>query len=370
MTVSALTLDEVASLDLTPSQLSAQIPPGLKVGLIGAGRIVQGEVMPAYVAAGITPIAVVDPDPTALELMKRKWGIRSGYTDYREMLSSEELDVLDVNIRWDVGLSPLRVEIVRAAAERGIHVIIAKALAEHWEQCEQIVDAAREGGVMLAVDHNTRYSPSFYGAGALLRAGALGSPIAGSINYHSALGRQHTNEFNAAHDVCVHGVDVLLSWFDREPETVYAKWSRRVDTIGSVLSATFSFTDGVVGTLLYDFATRHRRQFEFILVGDSASADGLQDQELPPASRMLRSTLRYGPHSNPGMALELPLRYTQSPQSYLATRMDLFRSIGLGQEPGVSGASVLRTMKTLFALLESIKSGSPTEMADYIPRNL
>jgi predicted dehydrogenase len=360
-------LSDLLAMDLRPLPLADGFPKDVKVGLVGGGRIVHSGVMPAYRAAGIMPVAVAEPDPAAREAMVQIWGVTRTFADYREMLDAVDLDVLDVNIRWDAGLSPLRVEIVRAAAQRGLHVIIAKAMAEHWQQCVDMVEAAAAGNIKLAVDHNTRYAPAFYGAGALIRAGKLGAPISAAINYHSALGRQHTNAFNAAHDVCVHGIDILLSWFDQEPAEIYARWSRRIDGIGSVVNVVLGFEGGVTASLLYDFATRHRRQFEFIAVGELASVDGLQDQELPARSRMLRSTLRYGPHADPGAALELPLQYTLSPESYLATRADLFRAIRSGEEPWVSGRNVLRTMRSLFALRQSVDTGAPVSLATFDP---
>ena len=357
-------IDRIAEINMLPEALAKPIPTHFRVGLIAAGRIVHNEVMSAYRTAGITPVAAADPDPAARNSLQAHWGVEQVFADYREMLDTVEMDVVDINLRWDVGLSPTRVDAVARAAQRGIHVIVAKPMAETWEQCQAMVAHARRGGVKLAVDQNSRYGPAFYGCRALIRAGALGGLISASINYHSALGRQHTNAFHAVQDVCVHGVDILLSWFDEEPHEVYAHWSRRVDGIGSVLAATMAFANGANATLLYDFATRHRRQFEFIAVGETASVDGLQDQELPAASRMLRSTLRYGPHHIRGLALELPLAHTMSPGSYLATRADLLQSIEEERQPWTSGENVLRTMRALFALLRSIKEGRPIRPAE------
>ena len=357
-------IDRIAEINMLPEALAKPIPTHFRVGLIAAGRIVHNEVMSAYRTAGIIPVAAADPDPAARNNLQAHWGVEQVFADYREMLDTVEMDVVDINLRWDVGLSPTRVDAVARAAQRGIHVIVAKPMAETWEQCQAMVAHARRGGVKLAVDQNSRYGPAFYGCRALIRAGALGGLISASINYHSALGRQHTNAFHAVQDVCVHGVDILLSWFDEEPHEVYAHWSRRVDGIGSVLATTMTFANGANATLLYDFATRHRRQFEFIAVGETASADGLQDQELPAASRMLRSTLRYGPHHTRGLALELPLAHTMSPGSYLATRADLLQSIEEERQPWTSGENVLRTMRALFALLRSIKEGRPIRPAE------
>ena len=357
-------LDLVRAIDLTPEPLKRPVPRQFRIGLVGAGRIVHSGVMPAYRSVGIMPVAACDPDPEARERIRDLWDIPAVYADWREMIDAESLDVIDVNVRWDVGLSPLRVEVVEEAARRGIHVVIAKPLAETWEQCLAIVSAAREGGIKLGVDQNTRFAPAFYGCGALIRAGALGPLMSATINYHSALGRQHTNAFDAKHDVAVHGVDILLSWFEREPDRVFASRSRRVDGIGSVLAATLEFEDGANATLLYDFATRHRRQFEFIAVGDEASADGLQDQELPGPSRMLRAMLRYGPHEWRGLALELPLGYALSPESYLATRLDVLQCIGTDRSPWASHENVLRTMRTLFAIGRSVDEGRVVHTAE------
>jgi predicted dehydrogenase len=359
-------LDEVAALDLVPGALAKDVPGRYRIGLVGAGRIVHSGVMPAYRSAGITPVAAADPDPAARGALQRVWNIPRVFPDWREMLDSIDIDVVDINLRWDVGLSPTRVEVVAEAARRGIHVIIAKPLAETWEQCQSIVAHARGGDIKLAVDQNTRYAPAFYGCRALIKAGALGPLISASINYHSALGRQHTNVFDAVHDVCVHGIDILLSWFDEEPVRVYANWSRRVDNVGSVLVATFTFGDGANATLLYDFATRHRRQFEFVAVGERASADGLQDQELPGPSRMLRATLRFGPHDPRGLALELPLQYALSPHSYLATRADLLHAIAEDRQPWASGDNNLVTMRTLFAIERSIAERVPVRPAEAV----
>src|SRR5579864_9085067 len=229
----AVLIDDVLAIELRPECLRNQVPEQFRIGLIGAGRIVHSGVMPAYRSAGLQPVAAAEPDPDAREALRRIWGIERIFADYREMLESIELDVVDVNIRWDVGLSPTRVDIVAHAAARGIHVIVAKPMAETWDQCVQMVDLAERSGITLAIDQNTRFAPTFYGCRALIREGALGDLISASINYHSALGRQHTNAFHAVQDVCVHAVDVLMSWFEEEPTELYASWTRRVDGVGS-----------------------------------------------------------------------------------------------------------------------------------------
>ena len=354
-------LDDVVRLPLTPAPLAKPIPEGMRVGLIGAGRVVQNSVLPAYQAAGITPIAAADPDSNALATVQQQWGIQHTFAEFREMLDSVELDVVDLNIRWDVGLSPTRVEAVREAAARGVHVLLAKPFAATYVQCLEMVHAAQTAGITIAVDHNMRFAPVPYGIRSMIQAGVLGPLVSSSYLYHSAVGRQHTNAFDAAYDNVVHAADTLLSWFEQEPEEVYGHWSRRVDGVGSVFAGTLAFAGGANATILFDFASRHRRQMEFIAVGELASVDGRQDAGMPPPATQRRTTLRYGPHAPRGLVLELPLHHSLSPGSFLASRADFLQAIVEGREPWASGAHVLRTMRTHIALRRSSDEGRPID---------
>ena len=350
-------LDEVAAVPLTPPSLGKPIPQDVRIGLIGAGRVVHNSVLPAYRQAGLTPVAAADPDPEARAVTKQRWGVERVFADFHEMLDAVDLDVVDVNIRWDVGLSPTRVAAVEEAARRGVHVLMAKPFAATYAQCRAMVDTAHAGGITLAVDHNTRFAPVPHGIRSLIQAGVTGPLISASYLYHSAVGRQHTNAFDAAYDNVVHAADTLLTWFEQEPEEVYAHWSRRVDGVGSVFSGTLRFADGANATLLFDFATRHRRQMDFVAVGERASVDGRQDAGAPPPATMRRPTLRYGPHTPRGLMVELPLRHSLMPDSFLASRADFLQAVRDGREPWVSAAQVLRTMRTHIALCRSAAEG-------------
>ena len=203
-------LEEVLSVPLTPPSLGKPVPQDFRIGLIGTGRVVQNSVLPAYREAGLIPVAAADPDPDARAAAQHRWGVGRVFADYREMLDAVDLDIVDINIRWDVGLSPTRVDAVQEAARRGIHVLIAKPFAATYAQCRAMVDAARAGGVTLAVDHNTRFAPVPHGIRSLIQSGVLGPLISAAYLYHSAVGRQHTNAFDAAFDNVVHAADTLL----------------------------------------------------------------------------------------------------------------------------------------------------------------
>jgi D-apiose dehydrogenase len=353
-------LEEVAALDLRPRALRYPVPGDLRIGMIGLGRFVNNNVLPAYRARGYNVVAGADPSEAARELAVRAHRVEHVYADYHDMLDKEHLDVVDINLRWDRGMSATRVDVVRDVVDRGVHVQIAKPLAETYDQCLAIVDAARRGGVKLAVNQNSRYAPAFFAAGELIRRGVLGPVISAGIQWDAARGIQHNSDFAAVHDVTVHQADIVLSWFDQEPSVVFADQTRKT-AAGSVVAATLIFDDGSNASIRDDFAAELRRAWPFTIVGELACVDGADDIEIPEPGqpRMVRSHLRLALQAVRGPVVDIPLAYRYAPESYASTMGDLLLAISEGDEPWANGDNVLRTMRTLFAIERSIDEHLP-----------
>jgi predicted dehydrogenase len=347
-------LEDVLGLDLRPRALREAVPP-LRIGMVGLGRFVNNSVLPAYRARGYQVVAAADPDAGARDRIARSFGVDRLYADYREMLDVERLDIVDLNLRWDQGMSAKRVELVNEIADRGVNVHIAKPLADTYEHAVAIVKAARDGGVKLAVNQNSRYAPTYFAAGELVRRGVIGPLLAAGIQWDAARGQQHRPDFDVVHDVTVHQVDIVLSWFDREPIAVFADQTRRTE-IGSVVAATLMFDDGSNATIRDDFASELRRSWPITLVGEAGSLDGTDDIEIPESGqpRMERGYLRLGFHERPGLSIDLPLGYRYAPESFAASMGDLMLAIDHDDEPWANGENVLRTLRTLFAIEQSI----------------
>jgi predicted dehydrogenase len=352
-------LEDVLALDLRPRALREEIAPH-RIGLVGLGRFVNNNVLPAYRARGYQVVAAADPDPAARERVARTFGIDRVYADYREMLDVERLEIADVNLRWDRGMSAARVEAVTEIAGHGVNVHIAKPLADTYAHAVAIVDAARQGGVKLAVNQNSRYAPTYFAARELIRRGVIGPLLAAGIQWDAARGLQHRPDFDVVHDVTVHQVDIVLSWFDREPVSVFADQTRRT-AIGSVVAATLVFDDGSNATIRDDFASELRRSWPITIVGETGSLDGTDDIEIPEPGqpRMQRGYLRLGLHDRPGMSVDVPLAYRYAPESFAASMGDLMLAIDHDDEPWANGENVLRTMRTLLAIERSIVDHRP-----------
>lgn len=97
-------------------------------------------------------MAVCDTDETAARRAKEKFDAKSCYTDYRDLLRQEEIDVVDV-------VTPIHVHasIVAEAAETGINVICEKPMADNLEDCDSMIRAGRKNHIKLMIAHSRRF---------------------------------------------------------------------------------------------------------------------------------------------------------------------------------------------------------------------
>ncbi len=118
-------------------------------------------------------VAGGDDEPHLLEELKQKHGVTRLYADYREMIDSEDLDIVQA-----AGGNSEGAEIVRASARKGLHVISEKPMAATLAQAEQMLQSARDAGILLVINWPTAWTPAWQE----LERRALGGDI-GELRY-------------------------------------------------------------------------------------------------------------------------------------------------------------------------------------------
>jgi len=141
---------------------------------------VLGEMMPhSHVAAyahipNTTVVGVCDLVPSLIERFGEEWGSvfpeAHTYTDYREMLANEQIDLLSV-----VTPDNRHPQIVVDAVEAGVKGIFCeKPIATTLADADRIIAACAQHNVPLLIDHTRRWYPEYLEARRLVRAGAIG----------------------------------------------------------------------------------------------------------------------------------------------------------------------------------------------------
>ncbi len=148
----------------------------LKVGIIGCGRIVETSHLPALIGLSeyATVVAVADSSEIRRSAARILTGLPESkvYADYRDMLASERLDVVDIALPHY-----LHERAAVDAASAGVNIIIEKPLAPTVAEADRMIEAAERAGVQLAVVHNYLYRPPEAEALRLIQEDTIGRPF-------------------------------------------------------------------------------------------------------------------------------------------------------------------------------------------------
>ena len=141
-----------------------------KVGIIGCGGISHMHTN-WYRAEPRTEVTVIsDINADLLQAYGEQYGIEKSYTDYIEMLETEDLDIVSVCTRPKFH-APLVIE----SAKRGVRGILSeKPMAENLGQAREMVDVSQEHNVKLAIDHQLRFNSPYVVAKELIENGEIG----------------------------------------------------------------------------------------------------------------------------------------------------------------------------------------------------
>ncbi len=125
----------------------------LKIAVIGAGGIANYAHLPGYSRMdNVEIVAICDILPERAKKTAEKFGIKSYYEDYRDVLNIPGLDAVDI-------CTPnyLHSVIACAALEKGLNVFCEKPDAVSVAEAEKMKAAAEKSGKLLMVMRNNRY---------------------------------------------------------------------------------------------------------------------------------------------------------------------------------------------------------------------
>ncbi|BBH24724.1 oxidoreductase [Paenibacillus baekrokdamisoli] len=114
--------------------------------------------------------AICGRDAGGVEQARVQFGWESAETDWRDMVTRDDIDVVDINAPSDA-----HKEIAIAAAAAGKHIFCEKPLALNLADSIEMLNAAEEAGVKHMVGFNYRFSPAVQLAKKLISEGRIGT---------------------------------------------------------------------------------------------------------------------------------------------------------------------------------------------------
>ena len=203
----------------------------LKVGIIGCGSIAkQRHGYEYFHNADVQIRGFYDLIAARAQALADLYG-GSVYADVDAMLADPEIDAVSVCMA-----NAFHAEISIKALKAGKHVLCEKPMAVTMEQCQAMVDAARESGKRLMIGHNQRLAPAHRKAKELLTSGALGRVI----TFQSTFGhkgpemwsmdksantwffKKASASFGSMADLGIHKIDLMRYLIGSEITSVYS----------------------------------------------------------------------------------------------------------------------------------------------------
>jgi 1,5-anhydro-D-fructose reductase (1,5-anhydro-D-mannitol-forming) len=151
--------------------MSSERPTGsIGWGIIGCGDVAEHKGGPAlYHTEDSELVAVMSRRVERAKPFAERHGARRHYTRVEDLLADPEVDAVYVATPPDSHL-----ELSRAAAEAGKHVLCEKPMALTVAECRQMIDACRTAGVQLMIAYYRRFWPVVERMKELVDSGAIG----------------------------------------------------------------------------------------------------------------------------------------------------------------------------------------------------
>lgn len=209
-----------------------------------------------------------------------------GYDDIGEMVRDEKLDLVIICTPHPNHLEP-----TIEAIEAGAHVLAEKPLASSLEDCDAMINAAKNHDKKLGVISQRRFYEPVMRAKKAIEDGKIGTPVLGTINM---LGWRDEDYYNAdpwrgswEHEgggVLVnqapHQLDVL-QWFMGDIDEVYGTWSNLnhpyIEVEDTAL-AIVKFKNGGLGNIVVSNSQKPGIYGKIQIHGSNGASVGVQPE--------------------------------------------------------------------------------------------
>lgn len=165
---------------------------------------------------------ICDTDEARLAAMARRYPAAQVTTDYRQMLSDQDLEAIAI-------VTPVAThfEIAKRALETGKHALVEKPLASSAREAEQLVEIAERADRTLMVDHTFIYTGAVRKMKEILRNGDLGELLYfDSVRINLGLFQRDTN---VLWDLAPHDLSIMDYLIERQPDSVSAVGSCHIE---------------------------------------------------------------------------------------------------------------------------------------------
>jgi predicted dehydrogenase len=229
----------------------------VKVGIIGCGKVAHLHAKALKEIPEAVFTCVYSRSIEKAKAFAEQYKVNA-YSDLDEMLERKDAEAVIVCTPH-----PNHAEVAIKAARSGVHVLVEKPLAASLEDCDAMLNAAKENGTKIGMVSQRRFYPPVQRIKQAIDEGKIGRPILGTVNilswrdepYYKSdpwRGKWADEGGGVLVNQAPHQID-LLQWFMGPVEEVFGYWSNLNHPyieVEDTAVAVIKFINGGVGNLI------------------------------------------------------------------------------------------------------------------------
>ncbi|GHU65973.1 dehydrogenase [Clostridia bacterium] len=190
----------------------------VRVGVIGLGWFGEMHVDAYRGVYGAEIAAVSTRRPDRLAEIAGKYNIDKTYTDYHDLLNDPDVDAISICTHARDHLQPML-----DAIQSGKHVLLEKPMSVSIEECDQILEAAKDAKQNLMVGHICRFENDYVVAREQILSGRIGDIVSiySRRNVGAARTFTHLQVLSSISGDAVHDIDIMNWFVGKKAKSVY-----------------------------------------------------------------------------------------------------------------------------------------------------
>ncbi len=191
------------------------------VGVIGVGSMGYNHVRIYSELENANLVAISDMVRGTLDKVSKEFNT-VGYVDYDNILQIDDIEAVNICVP-----TVFHHDVAMRAIEAGKNVLVEKPIASKLPEAKEMINAAKDAGVILATGHVERFNPAVRVAKELLDAGEIGEVVTANAK---RLGPYppRIRDVGVAIDLAIHDIDIFNYLFESKANTVYANMSSKL----------------------------------------------------------------------------------------------------------------------------------------------
>lgn len=219
----------------------------VRLAVIGAGRMGLNHLRVYNMLKGVDVVAVVDPDVERAHLAAQRYGCKA-------FRSPEDLGS-DIQAASVAVPSNRHAEVASVLLNSGIHCLIEKPLATNEDECQELIELARERQLVLLVGHVERFNPVVQQLYSLVSNKPIYALDARRMSQVSS----RITDVDVVADLMVHDLDIVLALM-KSPVTSIAAHGVAASGVGGhdYVTALLTFANGGIASLTASRITQNK----------------------------------------------------------------------------------------------------------------